>query len=405
MVTRNKNNALRKRNLSRKILIKKLFGGDISDTLDGPIIFTRPDEPIASGTTKKVYSLKKIIDIEDMLLIEVKFKKPKSKAEYNGIHLEYMILQQTQKLEPKVGSEIKVSNWTEYTKNGNIYMIRYLVETCPLNLANANISLFLKDYLRDKSNYQLKAYFDKLMTLAIFKLPMGIEYKNYSINMAYIYENQFYHHESTLVENTTVLNVDCKPPNFCYSNNNAGELEVKKLDIGVEFLIRVDPDIDTTDSIRENEGSSVNEGNTEFVNEKIAKCYVFLLNCMYIHIYSGGDGVTFKNTMKRISHYYYVTEENITQMLKHKLLNFMLTLYFEENVRKIHNTSLENYITWFIKTPSPDGSKFPLILDGSIPKVKRRLRESLLASGNFSRSPSATARSTPQSPPGSLPPD
>ena len=340
-VRRKKKSASRKRNASRKRLIKMLFGGDKPIRLNGFKMFTRPDEAIASGATKNIYST----GMDNLVLIEVELDPDSDLNEYNNIHLEYLMLEQFYKQNPQ--SAIQVSNWTEYPV-ANPPMIRYLAEKCPLNLEGANEATLLKNHMVELNTAALKAFFDKLMGVAIFELPSGVDYKNNKISTNYI-ENVrprvlIQEKEYNLEENKIVLNIDCKPPNFCYYTNN-GEFEIKKLDIGVDFLIRVDIDGEATDIDKLR--SSVNTTNTEFVTGDIAKCYVFLFNCMFIHMYGMG-GEAFKNAMKAVSEHY-VKIDYLKKMKDNRLLQYMFTHYFpQKEIDKRYNTTVNIYMTWFI---------------------------------------------------------
>lgn len=340
-VRRKKKSASRKRNASRKRLIKMLFGGDKPIRLNGFKMFTRPDEAIASGATKNIYST----GMDNLVLIEVELDPDSDLNEYNNIHLEYLMLEQFYKQNPQ--SAIQVSKWTEYPV-ANPPMIRYLAEKCPLNLEGANEATLLKNHMVELETDDLKAFFDKLMDVAIFKLPSGVDYINNKISAYYI-ENVrprvlIQEKEYNLEENKIVLNVDCKPPNFCYYTNN-GEFEIKKLDIGVDFLIRVDIDGEATDIDKLR--SSVNTTNTEFVTRDIAKCYVFLFNCMFIHMYGMG-GEAFKNAMKAVSEHY-VNIDSLKKMKDNRLLQYMFTHYFPQKILgERYTTTVNAYMTWFI---------------------------------------------------------
>ena len=360
-VRRKKKSASRKRNASRKRLIKMLFGGDKPIRLDGFKMFTTPDEAIASGTTKNIYLPgEDNAEMNNLVLIEVELDPDSDLNEYNNIHLEYLMLEQFYKQNEH--SAIQVSNWTEYPAT-NPTMIRYLAEKCPLNLEGANEATLLKNHMVELNTTALKAFFDKLMGVAIFELPSGVNYINNKIFTQTIFPTNptvLELAESTLKANNTVLNIDCKPPNFCYYTNN-GEFEIKKLDIGVDFLICVDIDIDSEATIIDKHRSSVNRERTEFVTTDIAKCYVFLFNCMYIHMYGmGEDGKeAFKNAMKAVSEHY-VNIDSLKKMKDNKLLQYMFTHYFpqkelrdryfsQKELRDRYTPNTVNeYMTWFI---------------------------------------------------------
>lgn len=288
--------------------------------------------------------------MDNLVLIEVELDPDSDPTEYNNIHLEYLMLEQFYKQDKQ--SAIKVSNWTEYNnRRGQIIEIRYLAEKCPLNLKREKEATLLKNHMVTLKTDDLKAFFDKLMGVAIFKLPKEVDYESNMISTQTIFPTDptvLQLAESTLKANNTVLNVDCKPANFCYYTNN-GEFEIKKLDIGVDFLIRVDIDDKATDIDKHR--SSVNREITAFVTTDIAKCYVFLFNCMFIYMYGTGDEA-FKNMMKNVSHHY-VNEDSFEKMLQNGLLNYMFTHYFPNSeMTPRYNTDVNEYMTWFINKES-----------------------------------------------------
>jgi len=330
-----------------------LFGGDISATLNGPITFMHQDNPIASGTTKLVYSITKTM-LKDMLLIKV---STSNYYEYKAIYLEYLMLEQIYKQNKQ--SAIRVSNWSEYKNDKNkITEIRYLAEECKLNreVRETDILhhfLFVHNQMdmSDTILHQNRAreYFNAVMNVAILKIPAGIEYTRYPISKMVSAEGEngsikfSSSEESFLIKDTTVLNIDCKPNNFCYIIDS-GKLQARILDLGCNQLIIIKGFEDAGDL--EKSRSSVNKYNTEFVNEEIAKCYVFLLNCLYVHKY--GSGINWDSLLQilvKISPDY-VKQDLFTKMLQNNLLKLMLVYYYrprpaptddeEENAKQKH---------------------------------------------------------------------